>query len=694
MQSSPGPSARAAASVARDLTPLFEPRSVAVVGVSSDPAKWGHWFARDALKGTHRRSVFLVGRSGGEVLGQRVYRSLADLPEPPELVVLSVPATALEQAVDESLAAGARALVAIAAGLGEEGPAGRARETAIVERVRAAGAILVGPNCLGVFDSGSELELASSALPGGPVGLVSQSGNIALETALLLTDAGLGYSRLVSVGNQADLDATEVVAALAGHDATEVIGVYLEDFRDGRAFAETARNAGKPVILLTVGRTSASARAARSHTGALTSSRDAVDAACRAAGIHRVDTPRELVDLAQALLSPTRSRGRRVAVVGDGGGYGAVAADLCGAQGIELPELCETTQAILRSVLPPTAATANPVDLAGAGEQDTYSFASSTRALLDAPEVDAVLFTAYFGGYSELSDELREREVDVARLLAEASRETGRPLVVHTMYWDSPPARALRAARIPVYRAIESAVSALACLCEGAAGGPLPALPPSATVPLRGDGYFAARDALAGAGVVFGEARPAGDADEAAAAAAGIGYPVVLKAVGELHKSDSGGVIVGIHDEEELREAVAALGRTQLSVERAEDVGAGFELLIGARRDARFGPVAVVGAGGLYAETLADTAVALAPVDETRAEGMIRSLRCAPLMLGTRGRPLLDVAAAARALAALSLLAAAHPEVSELEVNPLLVRREGAVGLDARIVLAGEPPRD
>ena len=658
--------------------------------MSADKSKWGYWFARDALKGAHRRQVFLVGRSGGELFGQTVHRSLADLPEAPELVILSVPASGLEQAVDESLAAGARGLVAIAAGLGEQGAEGRAREASIVERVRAAGAVLVGPNCLGVFDSEAELDLASNPLPGGPVGFISQSGNIALEAGLLLADLGLGFSRLVSIGNQADLDATELVTALGAHEATRVIGAYVEDFRDGRAFAEAARTAGKPVVLLTVGKTAAGSRAARSHTGALTSDFAAVDAACRAAGVYRVDSPRELVELAQALLSTARPSGRRVAVVGDGGGYGAVAADLCGAQGLTLPELSATTQAILQSLLPPTAATANPVDLAGAGEQDTYSFAHSTRALLEAPEVDAVLFTAYFGGYSEQSDELRDRELDVARLLAQASRETGRTLLVHTMYWDSPPARALRAEGIPVYRAIESAVTALARLIETDAPAALPELPPPATTPLPGDGYFAAREALAAAGVDFGEARPARDAAEAAAAAAAIGYPVVLKSVSELHKSDSGGVVVGIRDEEALLAAVAGMTSHDLSVERMEDLASGFELLIGARRDARFGPIVLAGAGGLYTETLADTAVALAPVDEAQAEQLLRSLRCAPLLLGARGRRPLDLAAAAKALAALSRFAAERPEVAEVEVNPLLVGLSGAIGLDARIVLEGD----
>ncbi len=679
----------------RDLTPLFEPRSVAIVGVSADPGKWGYWFARDAAKGQHRRSVFLVGRSGGELHGLPVHTSIAELPEPPELVVLAVPAEALEQAVADALDKGARALVVVAAGFGELGAEGAARERALVERVHAAGALLVGPNCLGVFDAEAELQLASNPLPAGPVGFVSQSGNIVLETGLLLADLGLGFSRVAAVGNQADVDVTELVAALGRHEPTRAIGVYCEDFRDGRAFAAAARGAGKPVVLLTVGRTAAAARAARSHTGSLTSDLDAVDAACRAAGVHRVETPRQLVDAVQALLAPARPRGRRVAVVGDGGGYGAVASDLLGAVGLDLPVLGEETQRSLRDLLPPTAATANPVDLAGAGERDPFSFARTTRVLLEAPEVDSVLFTAYFGGYSSLSDDLRERELAVARELVAATEQTGKPLVVHTMYWDAPPAQALRAAGVPVYRAIESAVAGLAVLVADRGEPRAPLLDLGSPGPRVVDGgYPAARRALAEAGIPFGAARVVTTASDAVAAAEELGFPVVVKALGSLHKSDAGGVVVGIADYAELAKAIADLTARleppSFSVETDEGTGAGFELLVGARRDARFGPIVLVGAGGVNAEILRDTAVALAPIDARAAEELVRSLAAAPLLTGARGRAPLAVAAAAESVAALSRFAAAHPEIAEVEVNPLLVRADGVVGLDARIVLVDD----
>ena len=680
----------------RDLTPLFEPETLAIVGVSADPDKWGYWFARDAALGARRRRVYLVGRNGGELHGMPVHRSLGELPEAPELVVLSVPAHGLEQAVDDSLAAGARALVAIAAGFAELGEEGAARERALVERVRAAGAALVGPNCLGVFDGAAELQLASTPLPAGPVGFISQSGNVLLETGLLLEDLGLGFSRAVSIGNQADVDATELVGALAEHENTRVIGVYCEDFRDGRAFVEAARTAGKPVVLMTVGRTVEGSRAARSHTGALTSGRDAVVAACRAGGIHLVETPRRLVDTAQALLTPHRPPGHRVAVVGDGGGCGAIASDLLVESGVEVPVLAERTQAALRELLPPTSSTANPVDLAGAGERDLMTFARTTRALLEADEVDAVLFTAYFGGYSTMSEEMCKREVAVAGVLAEAMVESGKPLVVHSMYSDTPPARTLRSGGVPVYRAIESSVAAIVALGADTAPElpPLPSLPAPAP-PLADSSYAAARAALAEAGVPFGAGRAVSSRDEALAAARELGYPVVLKAAGLLHKSDVGGVVLGLRDEHELAAAVddlaARLGPESFSVEAAEDVAAGFELLVGARRDPRFGPLVAVGAGGVQTEVLRDTAVALAPIDEARAEELIRSLASATLLTGARGRPPLDIAAAARAVAALSRFAAAHPEIAEVEVNPLLVRGEGVVGLDARIVLGPAP---
>ena len=339
------------------------------------------------------------------------------------------------------------------------------------------------------------------------------------------------------------------------------------------------------------------------------------------------------------------------------------------------------------------------MDTAG-GEADFWAYERIPRLVLESGEIDAVLLTGYFGGYGQ-DDELAASELEVAQAIPRAAAETGRPLVVQTMYASSPAATALREGGVPVYREIEAAAGVLARLA-GQAAAPahgVPELPRPVPEPVdglpAGGGYFEARRLLAAAGVPFAEARQVGGVEEARVAAAAIGYPVVLKALGLLHKSDAGGVVLGIEDEAALERSVSDLA-TRLSpegysVERMAPLAGGVELIAGCRQDARFGPVVLVGVGGVFAEILRDVAVALAPVDTTGAAELLRSLRGAPLLLGARGRPAVDLAAAAQAVAALSRVAAAHPEIAEIEVNPLLARPDGVLGLDARLVLASHP---
>jgi acyl-CoA synthetase (NDP forming) len=670
----------------RDLGALFDPRSVAVVGASNDPSKWGQWVARGALLGAHRRSVFLINRSGETVLGHEAYRSLEDLPEPAELVVLAIPASGFEEMVEASLSAGAKAIVAISAGLGETSAEGSRREQAVVERVRSAGAVLVGPNCMGLYDGRTELDLASSDFVPGELGFISQSGNLAIEVSLLGKEVGLGISRFVSIGNQADLEAAELVEELAAHEPTRVIGVYLEDFRDGRRFARAAAEAGKPVVLLAGGTSEVGVRAARSHTGALVSGSAAISAACRAAGVVRVFTPRELVEVAQLLLAPDPPRGRRVAIVTDGGGSAVVAADLASAAGLELPALSEELSARLSAAMPATATTTNPVDFAGAGEQDLGSYERVPRLLLESGEVDSVLLTGYLGGYSATSEELREPETEAARGLARAARGAGRPVLVQTMYWQEAPALALREAHVPVFRDTGAAIAALSLVAAEPEATGVPELPSPAD-PWTGSGYLEARRLVADAGLRSPRFLHAATVDEARAAASELGYPVVLKALGVLHKSDAGGVALGLQDEEALAKAAAAMDAPAgYAVEQMVTAPGSIELIAGCRWDPRLGPVLLLGLGGIFAEVLRDTAVTLAPAGPAIVERLLLDLRGASLLTGTRGRPPLAVRAAAEAAAALSLLAARHPELDEIEVNPLLVTPTEAIALDARIV--------
>jgi acetate---CoA ligase (ADP-forming) len=679
----------------RDLRALFAPDAVAVVGASDDHGKYGNWISVQALSTSDARPVYLVNRRGERVLGEPTFRRLADLPCTVDLVVIAVPAAAFEEAVEDALAIGAGAIVGVTSGFAELGIGGAEHQAAIARRVRQAGSVLLGPNCLGVVDTTSRLQLSSNAMPAGPVGLISQSGNVALELSLFLMERGLGVSRFASLGNQADLTAADLLRSYTAHAGTRLIAIYCEDFVDGRAFAQAAADAvsaGKRVVLLTVGSSQASVRGAQSHTGALTSAASAVGAACKAAGIDQVTSVREMADLLAALHAGRRPRGARVAVLADGGGHAALASDLAASHGLQVGELEPSLVAALREHLPPSAGVSNPVDLAGAGERDIASFASTLDHLLSSPGVDSVLVTGYFGAYGAYGAALATAEVATAHLMGRHAATHGKPVFVHTVEATGPAADALREEGIPVFRAVEDAARTLGLLTR-AARGPAPGVPalPAPARPVADDGYWTARELLCGGGLRFPAGRMVRSEDEAAAAAAELGLPVALKALGPLHKSDVGGVALGLSTERAVRAAHrrmdARLQAPGYCVERMADTREGVEVIVGVQRDPRFGPIAMVGLGGVFTEVLRDVAFALAPVDPAAARGLLDGLSAAPLLHGTRGLPAVDLDAAAEAVARITAVAAEHPEIGELEVNPLLSGPDGCTGLDARIVL-------
>lgn len=658
-----------------------DPASVAVVGASDDPAKWGHWLARGALSGVDRRRVHLVNRTGNPVCDMPTVRSLTELPEPPELVVLAVPAEHVPAVVDEALALGTRGFVGITAGLEDE--------AGLVARIRAAGARLLGPNCLGLFDAATDLHLAWGRFEPGVLGIVSQSGQVGLELAGLAAQAGLGVSRFVSVGNQADLTAAEALADLVGHEMTKVVGLYLESFADGTSLLETIsalRQAGKPTVLLTVGESGAAQEAARSHTGALTSSMDVVDAACRHVGAIRVATPTALVDLAGFLAVTAPPTGARVGIVADSGGQAAIAADLASVHGLSVPVL----SAEVTAQLPLQASTRNPVDLAGAGEQDLANYATSVEALLRSGEVDSVVLSGYFGSYGADTPALEPAEVAVARRIGAAALETGVPVVVHSMREDSATVRALKASGVPVQQTIERAVAALAAASRYTSGRqPIPVAPAPVTAPAYEPGYLNARELIEN--VPFPKAIAVSTVDELRAATRELRAPYVLKADWLEHKSEHAGVVLGLADPvpafEEMR---TRLGDGVYVLEEMDTRRNVVEVIVGARRDPGFGPVVLVGAGGRFAELYRDTAVELAPVSVPEAVELLRRLKSVPVFDGWRGAPPVDLQSLAEVVASVSSLLAQRPDLAEIELNPVRVGADGALAVDALIIPSGE----
>ena len=661
-----------------------DPASVAVVGASSDPAKWGYWLAEGALAGRHRREVYLVNRSRGEILGRASHRTLGELPATPELVALCVPPPHIGAVVDEALALGVRGFLGITAGVPDE--------AAIARRIVDAGARLVGMNSLGIYDSSTDLRLAWGRFTPGSIAVISQSGQLGSEIATLAARAGLGVSRFVSIGNQTDVRAAELLVDLIGDEATRMVALYLESFSAGEHLTETLarlREANKYTLLLTVGGSEASTRLARSHTGSLTSNLDVVDAAARAAGVVRVNTPSELVEVARLLLASALPAGNRVAIVGDSGGQTGIAADVAAAATLRVPPFSDRLEIALAQLLPDGAACSNPVDLAGAGEKDLACYADVISLLLDSDEVDSVVLTGYFGSYGVDTPSLAGRELEIVDAMGAAVTEAGKPLIVQTMVDGSAATDAMWKQGIPVYGNIETAIRALVDADRLVRAGRPLAKPAARTDPI-GVGYLAAQKVLTEAGIRFPHGVPVRRRTDLDAARAQLNAPYVLKASWLEHKSELGGVRVGLADMDALTEAFdtmyASLGEGDYVVEELDARRHTVEILVGARRDPDLGPIVVVGAGGTEAEVYRDVAVEMAPVDAATARAMLGRLACAPLLRGWRGRPAVDVDALTEAVVAVSEVAASHPRISEIDVNPLRVGPHGVLAVDALIV--------
>lgn len=674
---------------ASDLEVFSDPASVAVVGASEDRAKWGYWLASGALLGTHRRDVYLVNGRAASVLDQPCAPSISALPEVPDLVALCVPAAHVDAVVEEALELGVRGFLGITAGIADD--------AALAAKITAGGARLIGTNSLGIYDATTELQLMWGSPTPGAMAIVSQSGQLGSELASIGRGHGLGVSRFVSIGNQSDVTARELLAQLAGHEATRVIALYLESFTDGESLFQTLatlRSAGKPTVLLTVGASTASSRLARTHTGSLTSPMDVVDAACREAGVVRAHTPGEVVEVARALLTAPIPRGHRVAIVGDSGGQSGVAADVAAAAGLTVPQFPAPLAERLQAQLPQGAACTNPVDLAGAGEQDLQNYASFVEQVIAAGEIDAVVMTGYFGCYGEDIPPLADAEASVAERLGAVVSATGVPVFVHTMAPESATAQALWARGVPAYGRIESATRALAALSSAvpshrraervAMGSTAPAAP----------GYWAARTLLSEAGVAFPRGAVVRTAAELDTALDGPRLPVVIKAGWLEHKSEIGGVRTNLDDPTQARHAFhdmyARLGDGDYVVEEQDTRPDAVEVLIAARRDPQFGAVVVVGAGGVETELHQDVRLECAPVSHDTATAMLNGLRTAARLHGWRGRSSVDLEKLADVVVTVSQLIAARPDIAEIELNPVRATATGTLAVDAVVVNHGD----
>ncbi|GAA1106233.1 acetate--CoA ligase family protein [Nocardioides dubius] len=664
---------------------FIDPASVAVVGASADQAKWGHWLAVGALKGKERRDVWLVNRSGSELLGEPTYRSVSELPGTPDLLVLCVPAGHVRTVVAEALERGTRAFLAITAGVDDQDE--------LAALLTQHGARMLGPNSLGMYDASTDLQLAWGHFTPGRLAIVSQSGQLGSEIANLGARQGLGVSRFYSVGNQLDLNAADLLEGLVDDPQTNAVAVYLESFADGARLVRALRAlraAGKPTLLLTTGASEGSKRLAQSHTGSMTSTLDVVDAACRAAGALRVATPSDLVATARYLDAADLPQGRRIAVVSDSGGQGGIAADVAASLGLVTPVFSDELQAQLARLLPTGAALANPVDLAGAGEADLEVYAAITELLAGSGEVDAVLLTGYLGCYGEDTPSIADDELAVVDRLGKLSEASHVPLVVHSMSDSSPAVDRMWEHHIPAYEGVELALGALARAAELAqAPGRDLAVADAAPMP-RVPGYWQARHQLLDLGVRLPEARLINERTDLAEALAALRTPLVLKAGWLEHKSEHGGIRIGVRSLAEAEAAyddmVGRLGPGDYVLEEQDTRDGVVEMLIGGRVDRDFGPTVTVGLGGVQAELWRDVHLELAPVDRETATAMVARLRAKALLDGWRGAPAVDTDALVDMVVSVSQIVAGSPAISDLEINPVRVAPGGALAVDALVL--------
>ena len=710
------------APIANSLDPLFRPSSVAVVGASDKPNSIGGSVLSNLLRDGYSGKIFPVNPNATEVKGLRAFPSVKDIKQPVDLAVIAVPAKFVESVVDDCIVAEVRGLVVITSGFAESSKEGLTLERRITEKVRAAGIRMVGPNCMGLLNTDADYRLNVTFTPiwppAGNIGILSQSGALGLTILDHVRQLNLGISSFISVGNKADVSGNDLLEYWADDPHTDVILLYLESFGNPRKFARIAPRVvrKKPIIAVKAGRSAAGSRAASSHSAALASLDVAVDALFDQTGVLRTDTLESMFDIAALLSTQPIPAGPRVGVVSNAGGPSILLADACEAHGLKLPPLCGPTTEALREFLPSHAGFANPIDLVGSDRPE--DFERAVRIVGNDPNIDAVVVIF-------IPPLLTTRPEDVAAAIARAAGEIPKDRPILNVFLSSQGTPEMlgsgRRGRIPSYRYPENAAISLAAAYECGQWRKRPegratVIPMPAVDRMRraieqaqvgaGENFWLSAEhtaeVLDAVGIPMAESHVS-SLEGASAAAQKIGFPVVLKAVapGLVHKSDVGGVVLGLKSVDEvaraavgLRQRMAEVGVDLRDVLVQQQIDGGIEMLIGVTTDPVFGPLIVCGMGGVQVELLKDVSFRLTPVRDTDAADMVAKLRSAPLLRGYRGSAPADESAVIEAIMKVSSLVEIAPEILELDLNPIKVLEpgRGIVVVDARIRATPKTP--
>jgi acetyltransferase len=694
---------------------FFSPKSIAVIGASSHREKAGYVLLNNIISYGFKGKVYPINPTLKEILGIPVYRSVLEIPEKIDLAIIAIPPQDILPVLEECAQKGIYGLVVISAGFKEIGTEGAKIEREFTKRARELNIRFLGPNCLGIIDTHNNLNISFSGgvPPVGHIGFFSQSG--ALCTAMLdyAVSEGLGFSKFISIGNKADLSEIEILEVLRDDQQTKWILGYLEDVKDGREFMRVARELTplKPLIMIKAGGTEAGAKAASSHTGALTGSDSCFEAAFKQTGIIRAYTIEELFNLTLAFAHAPLPKGPNLAILTNAGGPGIMAADALEKKGFKVAELSKIAKLRLREVLPQTASVQNPVDIIGDARAERYQ--KALEIMLEDPLVHGILVILTPQGMTEVRG--------TAEVIGHMKTLADKPIFASFM------GRAaiqegitiLRNLQVPHYPYPEHAINAFHAMWTYARGKEVGIYPPFNFSPDRarvkklfakvweeGRNSLAEKESqevLGAYEISLPHSQLAETSDQAVAIAEQWGYPVALKIASPdiLHKTDLGGVKLGLKNALEVKQAfeeIAANAKRRLpqaliwGVTVQEMVVQGKEVIVGLSKDPQFGPVLMFGLGGIYTEILRDITFRICPIDRKEAGDMIREIRSFSLLMGQRGEKPADIPALEETLLKVSQLAMDFPQIIEADINPLFVRAsgEGVVAVDARFILKEE----
>jgi len=705
----------------KSLEKTFNPGSVGVIGASEVPGKAAERRTRSLIEGGYQGDIYLINPKRSELFGRKAYPTIIDVNKQVDLVMIVVAPRFLTSAVADSIKMGAKGIIIITAGLGETGEEGKRIEAEILEMASKAGANLIGPNCSGMFSASADMNLLGvPPLRKGGLSVIAQSGNVIDSLTHYAKMKETGFSKIISAGNAVGVKFHEYIDYLKDDPDTKAIMVYLEGIKEGSELVRVARETikQKPIVALKVGRTGAGARASASHTGSLAGDDLIVDAAFRQVGITRVSNVDELFDMAEVFSRSPLPKGNRVAILSEGGGDNSIAADNVEKHGIDVPILSKTTQEKMRPFLLEGMPAHNPIDYGGTAEENPHMITECCKVCMEDDQIDALFITGFFGGFKDIiASHVGKLEEQTSQELVELVQKYKKPLFVNTSFAREPipSLEILKSHGIPVFDSSERTAQCLGALMQYAhekekmtgmkipEGIPKP-LPSVSAIfkAVREQGRnnlleTESRELLSGYGIKLPEARLAKDPKEAMRTAKELGCPVAMKVVSPdiIHKSDAGGVKLGIEQPQVEKAFEEIIRNTEKVTQRLRILGIlispivppGQECIVGMIRDRQFGPVLMFGLGGIFVEIMKDVSFRVAPLAKEDINEMVESIKGYKILTGIRGEKPKDINAIKDIIAKVSEMVIDHPEIQEIDLNPIIVHEKGASIVDSRIII-------